>query len=301
MPRNGSGGYLPPQNSWNPAINGAQALPNDWMAILNDIAATLQASTAADGQTPITGVWNFGNNRISNVGAPTGQGNALRWEQLIKGPDIESAGTISIPVEGQLFDVTGTTTITTINDTYPGRVAMLRFGDELQLNNSANLQLPDGADIETLAGDIGIFVNVDTGVWRCVSWPASTYRRSNIIGPVSKNDDLPTGAVIEKGEPTANSAYVKFADGSLFMTIRDIFHTTSAANTWNTINIAAPAAFLNNGTCIAVATIQNIPSGQSISVRALPLGTSQVTLSVLSATSAIPELRIQLFMKGLWA
>src|SRR5690554_5317585 len=109
MPRNGSGGYLPPQNSWNPAINGQQALPNDWMAILDDVTTALTQSLSADGQTPITGVLNFQGNRISNVGAPTGSGDALRWEQMTKGLDIASATTITIPVEGMLFDVTGTT------------------------------------------------------------------------------------------------------------------------------------------------------------------------------------------------
>ena len=170
MPRDGSGGYLPPQNSWNPAINGAQALPNDWQAILNDLAAAMQASLAADGQTPVTGIMNFQNNRISNVGAPIGAGDVLRWEQMIKGPDIPSAATISVPIEGQLFDVTGTTTITTINDRFPGRMVFLRFTDALTLTSSTGLYLPGGKDITTRSGDIGIFVNHASGAWSCVAY-----------------------------------------------------------------------------------------------------------------------------------
>lgn len=167
MPRDGSGGYLPPQNSWNPAINGAQALPNDWQAILNDIAAAIQASLAADGQTPVTGIMNFQNNRISNVGAPLGAGDVLRFNQMQKGPDIPSAATIAIPIEGNLFDVTGTTTITGISDTFPGRVAILRFTDALTLTHSATFMMPGGASIVTRAGDVGIFVNQASGSWIC--------------------------------------------------------------------------------------------------------------------------------------
>lgn len=171
MPRNGSGGYIPPLNSWNPPINGAAATPADWQAILNDLATAIQASIAADGQTPITGVLNFNNNRISGVGAPIGQGNALRWEQLTKGSNIASATTINIPNEGAFFEITGTTDIAAITDTYPGRVVFLRFQDVLTLENSAGLVMPTGADIQTAAGDVAIFLNETTGVWKCVYYP----------------------------------------------------------------------------------------------------------------------------------
>lgn len=301
MPRNGSGGYLPPQNSWNPAINGAQALPDDWMAILNDVSATLQASTAADGQTLITGVWNFGNNRISNVGAPIGQGNALRWEQLIKGPDIESAGTISVPVEGQLFDVTGTTTITTINDTFPGRLVVLRFMGELQLTHSANFQLPDGADIITVAGDVGLFVNIGPGAWRCISWPNGVYRRSNIVGPVSMSDDKPNGGVIESGG-TGNARYTRFADGTLEMTIKNISISTAAQNTWvSSAPVSTPAEFINDGSFVGVAQMYNNPSAQGPVFRVNPSGTSAIVLSALSPVSAVSGMLVQIIIKARWA
>lgn len=168
MPRNGSGVYTAPQNSWNPAVNGAGAQPADWMAILQDLVAAMTQSTSADGQTLITGVWNFGNNRITGVGEPVGTGNALRWEQMIKGPDIASAATISIPIEGSLFDVTGTTTITTIADVFPGRCVLLRFDDSLQITHSSSLQMPGGVNVTTQTNDVGVFVNTESGVWQCV-------------------------------------------------------------------------------------------------------------------------------------
>lgn len=171
MPRNGSGVYTAPNNSWNPAVNGAQALPADWMAILQDLVAAMTQSTSADGQTAITGVWNFGNNRITGVGAPVGTGNALRWEQMIKGQDIASAATISIPIEGSLFDVTGTTTITTIDDVFPGRVVFLRFLDAVTIENSAGLKTPTGRNETTISGDVLCLINTNPGVWEVVYWP----------------------------------------------------------------------------------------------------------------------------------
>lgn len=168
MPRNGSGVYTAPQNSWNPAVNGAQALPADWMAILQDLVAAMTQSTSADGQTLITGVWNFGNNRITGVGAPVGTGNALRWEQMIKGADIASDTTISIPIEGSIFNVTGTTTITSFDDVFPGRCVLLRFDDSLQITHSSSLQMPGGVNITTKTNDVGLFVNSQSGVWQCI-------------------------------------------------------------------------------------------------------------------------------------
>ncbi|MAL01003.1 MAG: hypothetical protein CL536_02465 [Alcaligenaceae bacterium] len=194
MPRNGSGGYSPPLNSWNPAVNGAEATPADWQAVLNDLAAAIQGSTAADGQTPITGVWNFANNRIAGVGAPTEVGNALRWEQLTKGTDIASAATISIPNEGALFEITGTTGITTINDTYPGRAVLLRFQDAVTLTHSSGLITPTGQTETTEAGDILGFVNSDIGVWSIFLWPRilSSGRLLNVQYFTSSGSYTPT-------------------------------------------------------------------------------------------------------------
>ena len=176
MPRNGSGGYTPPLNSWNPAINGAAATPADWQALLSDLATAIQGSIAADGQTPLSGALNANNNRIISLAAPTGAGGALRWQQMVKGADIASASTITIINEGTLFDVTGTTTITQINDSFPGRVAILRFLDAVQITNSASLLTSTGQNETTVAGDILFMANVSAGVWQVVAWPALAKR-----------------------------------------------------------------------------------------------------------------------------
>ncbi len=219
MPRDGSGGYLPPQNSWNPAINGAQALPNDWQAILNDLAAAIQASLAADGQTPVTGIMNFQNNRISNVGAPLGAGDVLRFNQMQKGPDIPSAATIAIPIEGNLFDVTGTTGISTINDTFPGRIAWLRFQDSVTLTHSNNLLLPGAINLTTSAADILCAINIVSGVWAITSFvpmgsllnvqvfdTPGTYTYTPTSGTRSVIVEAQAGGGASGGNPTTNSS-----------------------------------------------------------------------------------------------
>ncbi len=255
MPRDGSGGYSLIQNSWNPAINGAQALPNDWQALINDVATAIQGSLAADGQTAVTGVMNFQNNRISQVGAPIGAGDVLRWEQLIKGPDIASASSIAVPVEGMHFDVTGTTTITTIQDRYPGRLVVLKFLDELTITHSSSLLLPDGVDIETKAGDIGLFLNVSSGVWQCISWPNRVYTRDNILGTVSTDINGPTGALLER---TTSSGYRchRYADGTqIIFTVANVTSADTPAAGSRSWTIPFPLAFESSAYALYAQTI----------------------------------------------
>jgi hypothetical protein len=75
MARNGSGTYNLLTNSWNPATNGNSATAVDWQNLINDIAAALTQSLSADGQTPVTGPINFGNNNITNVSSATLNGS----------------------------------------------------------------------------------------------------------------------------------------------------------------------------------------------------------------------------------
>jgi hypothetical protein len=69
MSRNGSGTYSLPAG--NPVVTGT-TISTTWANnTLNDIAATLTDSVAADGQTPMTGNLNLSNNKIVNVTDPT--------------------------------------------------------------------------------------------------------------------------------------------------------------------------------------------------------------------------------------
>lgn len=165
MPRNGSGIFSFPPSSWNPPVNGANATAADWANLLQDLANAITLSVASDGQTPMTGPLNMGGNRINNLGAPIGQNQALRWQQLAEGSNITSASTITIPNEGGLFLVTGTTTITELSGSYIGRRATLIFGDELTIQASPQLRLPGDSDYTTEPGDILEFIRINATTW----------------------------------------------------------------------------------------------------------------------------------------
>jgi len=69
MSRNGSGTYALPAG--NPVVTGT-TIASSWANnTMNDLAAAMTGSVAADGQTPITGALQMGGNNISNAGTVT--------------------------------------------------------------------------------------------------------------------------------------------------------------------------------------------------------------------------------------
>jgi hypothetical protein len=69
MSRNGSGTYSLPAG--NPVVSGTTITTTWANNTLTDIANTLTASVASDGQTPMTGALNMGSNKIISVTDPT--------------------------------------------------------------------------------------------------------------------------------------------------------------------------------------------------------------------------------------
>ena len=193
MARNGAGTFNLLVNSWNPATSGVSATAVDWQALINDVAASITQSISADGQTPITGNLQMGNNRLTGLAAGVATGQSVRWEQLFsQGTEVvlASAATTSIGVENSNFlQITGTTTITSLGTSYNGP-RFVRFAGALTLtHNATTLILPTGANITTAAGDCAIFVpkgNPSDG-WNCVA-----YQRANGQALVTSIDYLNT-------------------------------------------------------------------------------------------------------------
>lgn len=91
--------------------------------------------------------------------------------QFAKGADVASASALSPGSDGNYFDVTGTTAITSIATLGVGTTIRLHFDGVLTLTHHAtDLILPGGANITTAAGDEAEFVEYASGDWRCVSY-----------------------------------------------------------------------------------------------------------------------------------
>lgn len=92
----------------------------------------------------------------------------IRWS---KGADVASANALTLGTDGNYFDITGTTAITSIATLSPGTVVKLHFDGALTLtHHSTDLIIPGGANITTAAGDEAEFVEYATGDWRCTNY-----------------------------------------------------------------------------------------------------------------------------------
>lgn len=257
MPRNGTGGYSLPNNSWNPAVNGAAATAADWQALINDVATAIQNSVSSDGQTTMTGSLNMGGFVVAGLGAPSGTGQSLRWEQLTRGADIASAAALPVPIEGNLFQVTGSSTITSIIDVYPGRIVYFIFWPNITLTNSSGLILPGGANVVTKTNDVMAFMNESPGVWRAISYPARLDTATGVIptggfknllinGNFNINQRGVSGTVVLAAGSYGHDRWKAGSGGCTY--------TFSTSNGITTINIST-------GTLVQVVEGNNVKSG----------------------------------------
>jgi hypothetical protein len=134
MSRNGSGTYNLPAG--NPVVSGTTITTTWANTTLNDIAASLTGSVAADGQTPMTGALNMATNKITNLvdgtvstdAATLGQVNTVvaGYQTIITATGIlkgAGAGSVSAGTAGT--DYTAPTAVTNFSkQQYFGNVAL---------------------------------------------------------------------------------------------------------------------------------------------------------------------------------
>ena len=128
---------------------------------VDDYSALHWAAKAASSAAGILS----GNNTFTGINTFT------KIQKIAKGADIASAAALTLGTDGNYFDITGTTAITSINTADIGSVIKLHFDGILTLTHHAtDLILPGGANIVTAAGDEAEFVEYAAGDWRCVNY-----------------------------------------------------------------------------------------------------------------------------------
>ena len=146
MSRNGSGIYNLPAG--NPVVTGT-TISSTWANnTLNDIAATLTDSIAADGQTPMTGDLDLNGNQIKNLANGTLPDDAASVAQVTSAVAI-TGGTINGTTIGATTASTGrfTTLESTGNTTVGGTLAVTgisTFTGNGSFNSTGALKIPAG-------------------------------------------------------------------------------------------------------------------------------------------------------------
>ncbi len=105
------------------------------------------------------------------IGGTTPAAATFTQTHWSKGADVASGSALSLGSDGNYFDVTGTTTITSIGTLGIGTMVILHFDGALTLtHNATDLVLPGAANITTSAGDEATFIEYATGDWRCINY-----------------------------------------------------------------------------------------------------------------------------------
>ena len=155
MSRNGSGVYTLPAG--NPVITGT-TISTTWANnTLNDLAAAMTDSVAADGQTPMTGDLDLNSNKIVNLSPAAFAGEAVEYSQLTAATSVVTitGGTINgatigatTPASGRFTTLeatgaftAGSTAAITGNTTVGGTLVVTGLGS---FNGTGALKIPVG-------------------------------------------------------------------------------------------------------------------------------------------------------------
>lgn len=150
-----------------------------------------------------------------------------------KGADVASTNALPVLTDGNFFDVTGSTAITSINTLGVGSVIRLQFDGSLTLtHHSTDLILPDGQNIKTLAGDVAAFVEYASGDWFLAAYSRNVNRDGWTPAAETWTYASATTITVPTG---AASLYQKGDKIKLTQTTVKYFYITTVADTLLTV------------------------------------------------------------------
>ena len=185
MSRNGSGTYSLPAG--NPVVTGT-TISSTWANnTMNDLAAALTDSVAADGQTPMTGNLDLNTHKVVNLVAGTASGEAVEFAQF-KTPTF--TGNVTMSSTGFALIPAGTTAerpVSPANGQIRYNTTTAQFEG---YQGGAWGQLGGGA---TGAGGDEVFQ--ENSLIVTTSYTLSTGKNAMSVGPITIN----SGAVVTVG------------------------------------------------------------------------------------------------------
>lgn len=242
---------------------------------------------------------------------------------MVQGADIASAAALPVLVDGVFNDVTGTTTITSIDALGIGTLKFLQFDGALTItHNATDLILPGGKNIITVAGDVLGFYEYAAGDWRLISNSADAlpYRKGADVASGTALPVLDSGAFDVTGTTTITSidsvgvgaiillqfdgivtvthdaTNLILPNGENITTVAGqilVFHEYAAGD-WRLVSDSEPV-----GSEITLGTEQASTSGTAIDFTSIPAGTKKITIMLVGvSTDGTEELLIQLGDSG---
>jgi hypothetical protein len=136
-----------------------------------------------------------------------------------KGADVASAATTTLGDDGSFFDITGTTTITSITAKTAGKIVFLQFDGVLTVTDGSNLKL--NGDFITAAESVLTLISDGTNWWEVSRRPAFVPTAANALaGSVVQVVNYQTGAYALGSTTTPyDDTIPQNTEGDEFMTL----------------------------------------------------------------------------------
>ena len=135
------------------------------------------------------------------------------------GSDVASTNALTLGT-GNIFDITGTTAITSIGTKGTGYIVWLQFDGILTLTHHAtDLILPDDSNITTAAGDVACLYEYASADWRLISYSRSD-ATSGVLSVANGGTGATTltdGGILLGSGTSAITAMSVLADGSIIV------------------------------------------------------------------------------------
>ena len=192
------------------------------------------------------------------------------------GADVASATALNVQIAGNIFDVTGTTNITSILTKGIGTVIVLQFDGIVTLTHHATNLMLGGSNVVTAAGVVLSFYEYDTGKWRLISSTVAADANPIVSGMIltwsGAISAIPSGWVLCNGSNSTPNLTDRFiihasADSGATYDVADTGGSTTSGG--HSLSIAELAAHTHNYTRTNVAgqgdddTNSFLVSGQS--------------------------------------
>lgn len=140
-----------------------------------------------------------------------GDGASITWDGRIlldKGGDLASGSAITPGTNGNYFDITGTTTITSIASLQAGTIVVFQFDGILIItHNSTSLILDGAVNHTTAAGHVFGFISEGSGNWREIFRIPAPSGAISRLNNATANELVSVGATITELDAEANLTF----------------------------------------------------------------------------------------------
>lgn len=295
MPRNGSGTYSAPSNSFNPATAGNTASPTDWNNTLSDISSAISQSISTDGQTTTSQRIPFAAGASAFAGTTSGVSfsfssdpNTGIYSPASDKVGIVAGGTEVLRIESALMNPVTNNTVdlgssgTKFKDGY--------FAGTLTVGTAAITTLSG-----TIAGNVTLSGNITFSGGNTFSGANSFAGASSFTGTSSFTSNIAiTGNSTE-------AAYITLAEDTDNGTNKVKLQAPSSIASDYTVTLPSSSGTLAKTSDIIVATLGTYTSlsGTAVDFTGIPSTAKQITINLAGlSTSGSANLRIQLGDSG---